>query len=97
MNLNAGTAPTKAGIISELLLTARVSPTGVANWATSRGNCEASAKVAPKVAAYATGSATCTPKKWKACLTSTSGESHWIKTFFGAGIGIRGAAGTKLT
>jgi len=51
INLKDETAPTKAGIMSELLSTARVSPVGVANWATSLGNCEASAKVAPNVVA----------------------------------------------
>ena len=55
MSLNEATAPVKAGIMSELLLTANVSPAGVAKLATSLGNCEASTSVAPNVAAYWTG------------------------------------------
>ena len=52
MSLNEATAPVKAGIMSELELTANVSPAGVAKLATSLGNCEASTNVAPNVAAY---------------------------------------------
>jgi len=95
INDKAATSPTNLTGFGKLSA-ANTAPTGLIPWAKA-GMADGWTNEAPKAATYWAGLAGEIPKFLNCLFKATFGESHWIKTFFGAGAGMSLGAGWNTT